>query len=43
MHERFGRPHGPWGYFGCRACDQEWLEQHPEEREFYDEKRSKWL
>lgn len=20
---------GPWGYFGCRACDKEWLDEHP--------------
>jgi hypothetical protein len=32
-HERFGWPYGPWGYFGCRACDEEWIAEHPEDRE----------
>jgi len=30
------------GYFGCRVCDREWLEDHPEDRETYDEEAGKW-
>jgi antitoxin (DNA-binding transcriptional repressor) of toxin-antitoxin stability system len=42
MHERLGRSYGPWGYFGCRACDEEWLREHPEDRKYYDEQAGKW-
>jgi hypothetical protein len=32
VHERFPSRYNPAiGYFGCRICDQEWDEAHPEE------------
>ena len=37
IHERTGWPWGPWRYFGCRVCDEEWAEEHPEEREYFAE------
>jgi hypothetical protein len=36
MHERFSWAYGPWGYFGCRVCDEEWLAEHPEDAETFD-------
>jgi hypothetical protein len=39
FHQRLGWVYGPWGYFGCRACDEEWLDEHPEDRADYDIER----
>ena len=38
IHERTGWPYGPWGYFGCRVCDQEWFEEHPEDRVLFEDR-----
>lgn len=43
IHERTGFSWGPWGYFGCRSCDREWLAEHPEDRDTYDEKTGQWV
>jgi len=37
VHEKTGWSWGPWGYFGCRVCDREWLEEHPEDAEIFDD------
>lgn len=37
VHEKTGWSWGPWGYFGCRVCDREWLEEHPEDTEIFDD------
>jgi hypothetical protein len=42
FHERVGWAYGPWGYFGCRVCDREWLDEHPEDRDDYDETARRW-
>jgi hypothetical protein len=42
FHQRFGWAYGPWGYFGCRACDEEWLDEHPEDRADYYAERRRW-
>ena len=43
-HEHFSRWYDPpTGYFGCRVCDREWLEEHPEDRDRYDEEAGEWI
>ena len=38
IHERTGWPWGPWGYFHCRACDQGWFREHPEDRFLFEDR-----
>jgi integrase len=42
LHERLGLVYGPLAYFDCRACDKEWLREHPEDRASYDEAAGRW-